>query len=88
MEMWCESRQIDSSTVSARADTHIRIILLALVIWGRGIRLQHQLLDGTLHENGENTELTLRGNLGQLGIPFPQPNGISSVFRQLQQTLR
>lgn len=68
--------------------SHIRIILLALVIWGRGIRLQHQLLDGTLHKNGENTVLTLCGNLGQIGTDFPQPNKIISAFQQLvfQQT--
>lgn len=35
--MWCESRKVDGSAVSVCADTHVRIVLLALVIWGRGI---------------------------------------------------
>lgn len=32
---------------------HIRIVLLTLVIWGRGIGLQHQLLDGALEKKRE-----------------------------------
>ena len=36
--------------------THIRIVLLTLVIWGRGIWLQHQLLDGALEKEKEEEE--------------------------------
>lgn len=40
---------------------------------------------------GENTKLTLRGNLGQIVIDFPQPSKIISafqlhVFQQIKHT--
>lgn len=40
--------------------THIGIVLLALVIWGRGIRLKHQLLDGALEERKKEKKRRMR----------------------------
>lgn len=33
-------------------DTHIGVVLLTQVIWGRGIRPEQQLLDQALHRGG------------------------------------
>lgn len=40
--------------------SHIGIVLLALVIWGRGIRLKHQLLDGALEEKKKEKKRRMR----------------------------
>lgn len=60
--------------------THIRIVLLALVIWGRGIRLQQQLLDGALEE-GESLPqycvITSHYILLKLRSDFSHTNSIS-----------
>lgn len=47
--------------------THIRIVLLTLVIWGRGICLQQQLLDGALERR---VRVILHANLIHSVIKF------------------
>lgn len=47
--------------------THIRIVFLTLVIWGRGICLQQQLLDGALERR---VRVILHANLIHSHIKF------------------
>lgn len=40
----------------APVDTHIRVVLLTLVCWGRGIRPEQQLLDQALDTEEEEAK--------------------------------
>lgn len=49
-QCWC------GAVVCALLDTHIRVVLLTLVFWGRGIRPEQQLLDQALDTEEEEEE--------------------------------